>query len=79
MKRMGLSLRRRTTICQKLPADFEEKLLTFQEYVITLRKEKNFLIKQIGNSDETPIWFDMPGNPAITEKRIEEVIIKSSG
>ena len=42
MKRMGLSLRHRTTICQKLPADFEGKLQTFQQYVITLRKEKNF-------------------------------------
>jgi DDE superfamily endonuclease. len=34
---------------------------------------------QIGNSDETPIWFDMPRNYTITEKRTKEVFIKTSG
>jgi Tc5 transposase DNA-binding domain. len=62
MKRAGLSLRRRTTICQKFPMDFEKKLQSFQRYVITLRKEKIFSMGQIGNADETPIWFDMPCN-----------------
>jgi hypothetical protein len=28
---MGLELRRRTTICQKLPKDFEQKLLNYQQ------------------------------------------------
>jgi hypothetical protein len=32
MRRMGLALRRRpTTICQKLPKDFEQKLLNYQQ------------------------------------------------
>ena len=30
MRRSGLSLRRRTAICQKLPTDFEEKLVNLQ-------------------------------------------------
>ena len=58
MKRAGLSLRRRTSIYQKFPVDFEKKLQSFQQYVITLQKEKNFSMLQIGNADETPIWFE---------------------
>uniref|UniRef100_A0A3B3R247 HTH CENPB-type domain-containing protein n=1 Tax=Paramormyrops kingsleyae TaxID=1676925 RepID=A0A3B3R247_9TELE len=34
MRRNGLSLRRRTSLAQGLPTDFEEKLLSFQRYVI---------------------------------------------
>jgi len=60
MRRHGFSLRRRTTICQKLPADFEHKLTAFQSYVIAVRQRGNFLLGQIGNADETPICFDMP-------------------
>ena len=52
----------------KLPPDYEGKLLSFQRYVITFRKEKNVSMEQIGNADETPIWFDMPCNYTITEK-----------
>ena len=68
MKRTDLSLRRHTIICQKFPENFEKKLKSFQRYVITLRKEKNFSMRQIGNADETPIWFDMLRNYTITEK-----------
>lgn len=62
MRRNNFSLRRRTSICQKLPADFEEKLVAYQRHVIALRKETDFLLGQIGNADETPIWFDLPAN-----------------
>jgi hypothetical protein len=47
MRRMGLVLRRRTTICQKLPKDFEQKLLNYQRYITNLRKTGNFLMGQI--------------------------------
>lgn len=73
MKRQGFSLRRRTTICQKLPGDFEEKLVNYQKFVISLRKEFNFLLGQIGNADETPIWFDLPANYTVHEKGDKQV------
>ena len=79
MKRVGLSLRRRTTICQTFPVDLEKKLQSFQRHVIALWKENNFSMGQIGNADETPIWFDMPRNYTITEKGTKEVFIKISG
>jgi len=37
MARRSLSLRRRTSVCQKLPSHFEEKLIEFQRYVNDLR------------------------------------------
>ena len=58
---MGLALRCRTTICQKLPKDFEQKLLNYQRYITNLRKTGNFLIGQMANGDETAIYLDMPG------------------
>jgi hypothetical protein len=53
MRRMGLALRRRTTICRKLPKDFEQKLLNYQQSITNLRKSGNFLMGQIAISDET--------------------------
>lgn len=34
MRREGLSLSHRTSICQKIPALYKEKLLNFKQYVI---------------------------------------------
>jgi hypothetical protein len=34
IRRMGLALRHRTMICQKLPKYFEQKLLNFQWFII---------------------------------------------
>jgi len=44
MRQMGLALQRRMTICQKLPKDFEQKLLDYQRYITNLRKTGNFLM-----------------------------------
>jgi hypothetical protein len=47
MCRMGLALRCKMTICQKLSKDFEQKLLNYQCYITNLRKMGNFLMGQI--------------------------------
>jgi hypothetical protein len=44
MRRIGLGLQRRMTILQKLPKDFEQKLLNYQWYITNLRKMGNFLL-----------------------------------
>lgn len=67
MRRKGLSLHRRTFICQKLPEEFEDKPVSFQRYAIRLRQE-NYTLGQMGNADETPIWFDMPSSSTIAER-----------
>jgi len=62
MRWMGLALQRRTTISQKLPKDFEQKLLNYQWYITNLRKMGNFLMGQMANADETTIYLDMQPN-----------------
>ena len=79
MRRDGLSLQHRIAICQKLPTNFEEKLVNFEQHVIMLRKRGNFLMGQIGSADETPILLDMPRNYTVEQKGAKQVSIRTSG
>lgn len=79
MKRKGFSLRRRTGICQKLPAEYEEKLDAFQRYVLNLRRNNNYQLGQIGNADQTPLYFDMPATTTVEKKGTKQVRVLSSG
>ena len=76
---MGLALRLRTTICQKLPKDFEQKLLNYKRYIAYLRKTGNFLMVQMANADETAIYLDMPPNYTLKKKGVKEVLLKTTG
>lgn len=79
MKRSGLSLRRRTSICQRLPVDFEEKLTSFQRYVIGLRRRHGYCLGQIGNADQTPIYFDMPLTRTVEAVGAKQVKVRTTG
>ena len=60
MNRNNLVLRQKTKICQRLPADLEEKITSFQRFVIKERKCHSYPLSQIGNMDETPVFFLPP-------------------
>jgi len=79
MRWMGLALRHRTTICQKLPKDFEQKLLNYQRYITNPRKTLNFLMGQMANANETAIYLDMPPNYMLEKKGVKEVLLKTTG
>lgn len=79
MRRHGLALRRRTTLCQRLPAAYEDKVVDFHRFVIKLRQQKDFILSQIGNADQTPLCFDMPRNTTVEEKGARSVIVRTSG
>ena len=68
MNRHNLTLRQKTKIAQKLPADFEEKVTKFLSFVIKQRRQRNYALTQIGNMDETPVWFDMPSARTVNNK-----------
>ena len=78
-RQMGLALRRRTTICQKLPKDFEQKLLNYQWCITNLRKTGNFLMRQMANGDEMAIYLDMPPNYTLEKTGVKEVLLKTTG
>ena len=75
----GLALQHRTTICQKLPKDFEHKLLNYQRYITNLRKMGNFLMGQMANADEMAIYLDMTPNYMLENKGVKEVLLKTPG
>jgi hypothetical protein len=60
--------------CQTLRRNF----LCFRN-VTGLRKASYYLLSQIGNTDETSVYFDMPSNYTVDETGIKSVLIKMSG
>ena len=79
MEQHGFSIRRRTTVAQKLPKDYEDKLISFQCFVISKRKQQSFELKHIGNADQTPFTFDIVTNSTVAEKGIKGVSILRIG
>lgn len=79
MKRRDLVLRQKTKIAQKLPADLEEKIRSFQRYIIKQRTYFNFPLSSIGNMDETPVQFDMLGSTTVDFKGAKTITVKSTG
>jgi len=69
MRRNGLCTRTKTTIAQKLPSEYERKIIEFHNYVINMRKKLCFEIGQLGNIDDVPLTFDVPSNKTVGVKR----------
>lgn len=78
-ERNNLSVRRRTSVCQKLPSAYEDKLVQFQRYVIRMRHQNNYLMSQIGNADQTPVYFEMPYDTTVHKKGEKQVTIRTGG
>ena len=79
MKRHGLSLRQKTTLAQRLPDDYEEKIVRFHRFIIDRRKEHNYPLHVIANMDETPLTFDMPPNRTIHNTGEKAIKIRTTG
>jgi len=79
MRRNGLCMRTKTTIAQKLPREYERKIIEFHKYVINMRKKLCFEIVQLGNMDEVPLTFDVPLNKTVDVKGAKTIMIKTSG
>jgi len=79
VKRNGLSLRTRTKISQKMPEEYEQKIMAFHQFIINARKQSLFELNQIGNMDEVPLTFDVPSNKSVDVKGTKTVTIKTTG
>ena len=79
MNRNKLVLRQKTKICQRLPADLEEKITSFQRFVIKERKSHSYPLSQIGNMDETPVFFDLPSNRTVDCVGSKTVSVRTTG
>ena len=79
MNRNKLVLRQKTKICQRLPADLEEKITSFQRFVIKERKSHSYPLSQIGNMDETPVFFYLPSNRTVDCVGSKTVSVRTTG
>ena len=78
-RRHQLSLRRRTTVSQRLPSDLIPKVISFIMKTRKLRMQNGYPLCGIGNMDETPLWLDMPGETTITRQGERTVCIRTTG
>ena len=79
MKGNNLSIRCKTTLSQRLPADFEEKASTFREFCSMKIEEKIVDHNCIVNTVEVPVPFDMPANRTIEQVDANSVPIMTTG
>lgn len=79
LRRHGLSIRRRTTLAQRLPDEYENKIIEFHQYILQVRDKYNFDLYQIGNADQCPVFWDMPMATTIEQKGAKSVPIRSTG
>ena len=79
MKRNGLSLRQKTTLAQRLPSDYEEKIVQFQRFIIKQRRAHSYSLHLMANMDESPIQFDMPSTRTVSKTGEKTVKIRTTG
>ena len=60
LRRHRLSVQVRTTVDQKLPDDWEEKVANFHQFVLRRKEELGIQGDRVFNMDEVPMSFDAP-------------------
>ena len=79
MTRKGLSLRKKTTVCQNPPSACIEKLVDFIMHVRSFRIRHQFTNESIYAMDETVCWMDMPSDTTVHFTGARSVSLKTSG
>ena len=79
MKRHDFVLRQKTKIAQHLPIELDDKITSFQKFVICHRQTNKYALACIGNMDETPITFDMLSNRTVNKIGEKTVLVKTTG
>lgn len=50
----------KTTLAQSLPADMEDKVVTFHQFMVRAQRRCEYPLSHIINMDETPMGFELP-------------------
>lgn len=79
MRRKGLSIRVRTSLCQQLPPDYEEKVSNFRKFTDAKIAEHSIGPHDIINMDEVPLTFDLPLTRTVNRKGESSVTLKTTG
>ncbi|XP_039542041.1 uncharacterized protein LOC120489360 isoform X2 [Pimephales promelas] len=79
MRRKGLSIRVRTSLCQQLPPDYEEKVSNFHKFTDAKIAAHSIGLHNIINMDEVPLTFDLPLTRTVNRKGESSVTLKTNG
>lgn len=79
MRRNRLSVRSRTTVGQKLPNDWEEKVTNFFQFVSRRKDELNIQADRVFNMDEVPMSFDAPYFRTVDATGAESIPVSTTG
>lgn len=75
----NLSVKQRTTVSQRLPADVIPRVFSFVIKTWKLCMERNYPLTHIGNVDETPLWLDMLGETTASRTGKKTISICTTG
>ena len=79
MRRHRLSVRARTTVGQKLPDDWEEKVANFHQFVLRKKEELGIQGDRVFNMDEVPMSFDAPFSRTVDATGAETIPVSTTG
>jgi hypothetical protein len=78
-KRHSITFRRSTHIVQHSKSIVDDRVDKFLNFVIRMHKLCGYQMSEIGNMDETPVWFEMPGKSTLAECGEKEICVTSTG
>ena len=79
LARHKLTLRRTTTVCQKPPAEYVNKICDFIQYVRDMIKERKVKLSHVYGADETSVWLDPPNSTSIAPIGSRDVPVRVAG
>lgn len=79
LQRRGIVQRRTTSVCQRPPEDYEEKLISFVLFVSRKIQSCGFSSNKIFACDETAVWLDPPRRTTLAPRGSRDVPVKSLG
>lgn len=79
MARNDLALWSKTSMAQRLPADLEDKIDSFGDFLRRQREHDEFEDAMIINMDETPVYFDIVPGKTIDNKGRKSIRVRTTG
>jgi sulfatase maturation enzyme AslB (radical SAM superfamily) len=53
--------------------------MCFQKYIISLRRQHSYIVSQIGNADQTAVYFEMSLDTRVHKKDVKNVTVRTGG
>lgn len=78
-RRHKITFRQATHIAQHSKSIVDDRIDKFLNFVIRMRRFRGYATSEIGNIDETPVWFEMPGKSTLAECGEREIRMSSTG